>query len=895
MLFSPCISDHCPLKYKIKLNLNKTAEDAANMTKLPPRCKWNSDTKLSFIEALRSEKVKNIFENTLKETSLSPDIGISELSAALLECASIGNSQSENDEKKKARCKNTSGNPWFDHECKTTKKKINGIARQLKRSPWDARLRENLFITKRLFKNMIKKKKILYKKSIIDKMQLTKNADIKQYWKLLNKLDFDSHKTRNAAADISPREWMNHYTNLLKGIDESKIPNNVAESGPLDYEITMEEMMKARGILKPGKATGIDIVNNEMILEALNIYPLAFVNIMNILLKQGEGVSNWLTSLLVPIHKKGPVDDPDNYRGIALISCVGKFFYAILNNRLMDYCLKYKILSPSQLGFLAGNRTSDAHIILHNLINEYCHKKGLKLYGCFVDFSKAFDSIPRDKLFQKILDIGITGKFYNLIKYIYEGDQLCIKINDTITPAIKTMMGVRQGCVLSPLLFNIFMADFPPSLSQDIGVQLTDSTRINCILWADDIILLSETENGLNKLLSELNVYSDLNRLTVNTEKTKCMIFNKTGRLIRRDFFLGTSRLENVRSYKYLGLIITPSGEIRSALEDLRSRALKAYMALKNKLGASFRDHLDDTVGIFDSLVKPILLYGSDFWGCLKLPKNNPIENLHMQFCRQVLGVQKNTTNFGVLLELGRTPLTIEAQRLSIKNWERIMGGKGNDLVTKSYQNAHTKILDWHQTIGNLLSNHGMHYHLTEPAPKNVDKAFVGRARDIYHQEAFSDLNDPKAKLRTYGLIKHDIGREDYLVQIKNTKLRQKLTKFRLSNHKLMIELGRHIDLDKDKRICQICHEEVEDEIHFMIKCKFYDALRKPLFDHCFQLRPQFLYYSDKEKFQYVMSTPAILNYMSKFLDDAMKDREIHLEVSASLNCILEKICKTAP
>ena len=178
---------------------------------------------------------------------------------------------------------------------------------------------------------------------------------------------------------------------------------------------------------------------------------------------------------------------------------------------------------------------------------------------------------------------------------------------------------------------------------------------------------------------------------------------------------------------------------------------------------------------------------------------------------------------------------------------------------------------------------------------KNVDKAFVGRARDIYHQEAFSNLNDPKAKLRTYGLMKHDIGREGYLVQIKNTKLRQKLTKFRLSNHKLMIELGRHTDLDKDERICQICHEEVEDEIHFMIKCKFYDALRKPLFDHCSQLRPQFLYYSDKEKFQYVMSTPAILNHMSKFLDDAMKDREIHLEVSSSLNCILEKICKTAP
>ena len=111
------------------------------------------------------------------------------------------------------------------------------------------------------------------------------------------------------------------------------------------------------------------------------------------------------------------------------------------------------------------------------------------------------------------------------------------------------------------------------------------------------------------------------------------MIFNKTGRLIH-NFYLGETKLDNVKSYKYLGLILTPSGEIKSALDDLRSRALKAYMSLKSKLGVCFKDYLDDTISLFDALIKPILLYGSDFWGCLKGPKNNPIENLHMQFCR---------------------------------------------------------------------------------------------------------------------------------------------------------------------------------------------------------------------------------------------------------------------
>ena len=891
--FVPCISDHCPLEYKIKLKLSKQTETPIDMKKLPPRCKWNETLKSTFLNTLKTEENKEIFEHTLEDTNITPEDGITLLSSTLLKCASWNSTTTENKEKRKQKSVDTHQKPWFDKDCKEAKRKINTIAKQLKHKPNDPKIRESLFSTKRTFKNLIKKKKLLYKQSIIQEMQLTKASDIKKYWRLLKKLDLNHCSTKNLGEDISPNEWVNHYTQLLQVTDMNKIPANAAESGPLDYQITLDELMKAKSILKPGKATGIDTLSNEMISEALKVYPTAFLNVMNILMKEGKCVSQWLTSLLVPIHKKGPVDNPDNYRGIALISCLAKFFYAILNNRLMEYCLKHKILSPSQLGFLAGNRTSDAHIIIYNLIKEYCHKRGLKIYSCFVDFSKAFDSIPRDRMFQKLLDIGITGKFYDLIKFIYEGDQLCIKIDDAVTPSIKTMMGVRQGCVLSPLLFNIFMADFPRNLSPDVGVQLTDNDRINCILWADDIILLAESEEGLNDLLRGLHTYSEENKLKVNTDKTKCMIFNKTGRLIRRDFYLGSSKLENVRSYKYLGLIITPSGEIKSGLDDLRSRALKAYMALKSKLGISFRDNIEDTICLFDSLVKPILLYGSDFWGCLKLPKNNPVENLHMQFCRQLLGVQKNTTTHGVLLELGRTPIIIEAQRLSIKNWERINSEKGNILVCKSHRNACAKNLDWHQTINNLLTKHELQYSVTEPARNNVANTFSKRAKDAYHHEAFSCITNPESKLRTYGLIKHTIGREEYLTQTRNPKQRQKFAKFRLSNHKLMIEVGRHYrpKLEKEMRICPLCLLEVEDEMHFLIRCKIHEPLRKPIFAQCTESTPQFKYYSAEEKFIYIMTNPCMMmGNVSRLLDGALGDRDIYLAARTSLDGILDKI-----
>ena len=132
-------------------------------------------------------------------------------------------------------------------------------------------------------------------------------------------------------------------------------------------------------------------------------------------------------------------------------------------------------------------------------------------------------------------------------------------------------------------------------------------------------------------------------------------------------FHLDGTKLEMVRSYKYLGFVITPSGEITTGLKDLRDRASKGFMKMRNDMGPSFNEDILGTLLLIESLIKPILLYASDFWGCLKLPKNNPIENLHMMMCKQLLGVQRQTTNIGVLLELGRIPLNVFASKFAIK------------------------------------------------------------------------------------------------------------------------------------------------------------------------------------------------------------------------------------
>ena len=126
-------------------------------------------------------------------------------------------------------------------------------------------------------------------------------------------------------------------------------------------------------------------------------------------------------------------------------------------------------------------------------------------------------------------------------------------------------------------------------------------------------------------------------------------------------------------------------------------------------MGITFRKHPLVTIKLFKTLVEPILLYASDFWGNLKLPQNNPIENIFMSFCKQLLGVQKQTTNIGALLELGQIPLTLIAQTNSIKNWVRIVTKtKCNDNVIKSYENAILENLTWSTRIEKTLSEIGM-------------------------------------------------------------------------------------------------------------------------------------------------------------------------------------------
>ena len=166
----------------------------------------------------------------------------------------------------------------------------------------------------------------------------------------------------------------------------------------------------------------------------------------------------------------------------------------MLNNRLTTYCLNHKLINREQIGFQKNNKTSDHILTLKAVVNKYVvDQKGKKLYTCFVDFQKAFDSVWHDGLFRKLENKGINGNFLKLIKNIYSKTKCAVKINNKTTHFFNYDKGVQQGNPLSPLLFNLYINDIFDILKNEGALNLDNQKTFNALMYADDLISMSST------------------------------------------------------------------------------------------------------------------------------------------------------------------------------------------------------------------------------------------------------------------------------------------------------------------------------------------------------------------------------------------------------------------
>lgn len=539
-------------------------------------------------------------------------------------------------------------------------------------------------------------------------------------------------------------------------------------------------------------------------------------------------------SIICPIHKKGPLDDPNNFRGISLIDVLNKVFTNILNERIKAWVDANQMIDESQAGFRKGYSATDNLFCLQAMAQKYLSKKNGRFYCLFVDFSKAFDTIDHAKLLTCLADKGVGGKLLRVLKSMYCNLRSCVQNNGQYTEFFTCNVGTRQGCILSPMLFNLFINELVMDIKAKClnGIFITqDISDIFALLYADDIANCADTVVSLQSQLNLVESFCVRTGMRVNLSKTKIIVFRRGGFLRSNEkWYYQGQQVETVSYYKYMGILFTPKLIWTKAKEELAAQAKRALFTLynvQNKLGVL---SVNEAFKLFDTMIVPILTYASEIWG---YEYSDPIEKVHDRFCINFLKLPRYT--FSVLSrgEVGRMPLCYIYYCKIIKYWIRLIRMNDNRYPRQCYMML--KRLDdadrvtWVTKVRNLLCRYGFGYVWHNQDIGNEKQfmcMFKQRLRDNLIQEWYTDINN-SSKAKYYRNFYDTFAVQFYIKLNLPTHLLRVLAKLRCSAHELNVEKGRHTGIPYHQRICTLCEtNQVEDELHFVLQCPFYNDLR---------------------------------------------------------------------
>ena len=418
----------------------------------------------------------------------------------------------------------------------------------------------------------------------------------------------------------------------------------------------------------------------------------------------------------------------------------------------------------------------------------------------------------------------------------------CVKQQSLISGLFSCNMGVRQGENLSPLLFALFLNDFEETISQkynglptfkDISKVLsTDDIEffINMytLLYADDTLVFAESPIEMQLALDEVGVYCEKWGLSINQTKTKVVIFS-SGKIKKKFYFkIGSIKIDQSSEYCYLVVLFNFNGKLNKAIDERKEPARKAMFGLNEK-AANLLLPPDIHIDLFEKMVTPIFLYGSEVWGYGNI---EPLEIFYRKFIRRVLGVGKSAPNCFVYGEVGKYPIVHLIYARMLNFWIKISEGKTTKLSSLMYRIIYKLHLDgsynspWLLYIKKILCDSGNHKFWTEQdhlSPKAFMKnAVCSRLKKQYLQWWQAEVIRNRRCI-TYRIFKDQLVFESYL---KNHNFidRRTLSCFRSGCHRLPVTKSRYLEGGGGvDTICKLCDSnDICDEFHGLFICNFF-------------------------------------------------------------------------
>lgn len=874
----PLGSDHSPIHTTLALPSSPPPPRQHNpspslITPIPPHLKWNRSAQQEYYDALQRSSAA--LHSTATDMEADLEASVSSFLAILKECAmEAGHKQVRPKKPTRPAAAGHKHQTWFDAECKAA----HAALRQASKNR-SAHTADGIKLLDKEYKRLCKRKKIAHAHTAAEeKMQQLKQNPRAAFHQLNPKKP--SSNTRTG----SPQECVAYFGSILSPSNAPTsqppgLPMDDADH-PLNAPFEEDEVHEALRSLKPGKAAGADGLTSEFLRYAYppkepggtptsrqNVLAPVLCKIFNHMLVTATVPASWGETLLTLLHKKGDPTAWSNYRPIAVVHLMSKLLAIMIERRLSawldDQPGKRRM---AQTGFRKGQSTLSNAFIVQHFIDKHRHRKRHVYMAC-IDLAKAYDSVPRQRIWDRLHALGIRGGILHLIAALYRHTSMSIKFDDGTLPAFDATIGVKQGCPLSPLLFSLFIEELDAHIvtqHPNIGTAFNHPMKqhIPDVLYADDTTLLATTPIHLQKLINTVCTWCTQHDMSLNDTKTEIIVFNS--RQCKHSWTVNGHIIHGIPECRLLGMQFH---ERLSPLHAMRTAASKANKAIS----ALYRKLKDLNIGkkfalvskLYSIMVEPVLMYGCEVWGsCLFTTKQKheardagskdclDVEGIQRNFLRGALRFKRNTPVWVLYRETGMYPtqhLVLERMLKFIKRTFTL--GPDEYLRKAMIDNLHDYrvhgIRNWSSSLFTTLQYIGIDTcNITSFDFFDSDQIrdCMSKWRNFYCDKTWSNLPaDPRSapsddiKICTYHnwfapplpAPGQKWSPPSHISSTANIPYHHciALAKFRTSSHHLLIETLRG-KTPRAARICPLCKEGRQDEHHVMFECTALEEVR---------------------------------------------------------------------
>jgi hypothetical protein len=496
-----------------------------------------------------------------------------------------------------------------------------------------------------------------------------------------------------------------------------------------------------------------------------------------------------------PLHKAGDFAVHDNYRVIVIEPVMAKVFSLLMHNRAERYLEQQRLRVPEQCGFRRQRSCVDQLFVLDHIIRRY-QQQGQKVLALFVDFRKAFDSVPRVLLFQRLQQLGFSPRYLQMLQSVYASARVSFSARGAMSAAVQTHAGVLQGDPLSPTLFGVYVdcvithmqrlfrqvaaaqQHVSPREQTPLAVPQVGGVDVHGLLYADDLVLLSLDDRTAQLQLRGLAAWCNGYGMQVNMHKSAAVVFRPRGPRTKLKLMYRGQAWPQKESYQYLGLTFSSTAGIMACLKGLERAGHRAAMATIARCRQLHIDDIGTAMQLFNSQVLPCLLYGAEVWlpylvGKRRLLSDpvgalqDSLERVQLRFVKRLLHLRQTTASWVVLAEAGRLPMYMYGLRRVCRYWNKLAACDQGHLARRALLDSlEGGTLLWAgQVVGGIQAQLGLSWcrpdwtRTEAPDPHGQD---AGAGPDV-PQMADTTGMTPLATIRVFALTELQLACEQLL------------------------------------------------------------------------------------------------------------------------------------